>query len=327
MNSQTTAVVTGGLGFIGCHLVESLLEDDYHVIVLDNASSGRKQNLSDADGRLNIVEHDVRDQFPTVSDVDEVYHFASRASPKSFDKHPVSIALTNSNGTNRALEFAHSHGAKMILASSSAVYGDPERTPQSEDYNGNVALRNARAPYDESKRFSEALAEAYIRKHGLDVRTIRPFNVYGPRMRLTDGRVIPNFLRQAIKGEDITVHGEGSQTRSFCYVSDLVRGVRKLAALPPREERGLVVNLGGTTEISMGDLAEKVRDLVGSSSDIVHVPRPEGDPSRRKPDISRAKRRLDWSPDIDLETGLEQTLAEFRLRIDQQASASHGDSR
>jgi UDP-glucuronate decarboxylase len=320
------AIVTGGLGFVGSHLVESLLKDDYSVTVLDNASSGQKRNLPESNDRLDIVDHDVRDRFPTGIDVDEIYHFASRASPKSFEKHPVSIALTNSMGTNRALEYAHTHGAKVVLASSSAIYGDPEEKPQPETYNGNVALRNTRAPYDESKRFSEALAEAYVRKHDLDVRTIRPFNIYGPRMRLKDGRVIPNFLRQAINGNDITVHGQGSQTRSFCYVSDLIHGVRKLAALPASEGKGLVVNLGNTREIQMKKLAKIIKNLVESSSEIVHKERPEGDPSQRQPDITRAKERLNWSPEVDLKTGLRRMLSDFRDRSDQNASVNHVDT-
>lgn len=316
MTDRRTAVVTGGLGFIGSHLVESLLESDYSVTILDVADRSRTKYLPDGfDGQLEIVTHDVREPFPDVKGVDEVYHFASRASPTSFETHPVGIAMTNSLGTRNAFEFARKRDAKVVFASSSAVYGDPEESPQSEDYTGNVELRNTRAPYDEGKRFSEALAEAYTREYDMDIRTIRPFNVYGPNIRPDDGRVVPNFVSQAIRGDDLTLYGDGSQVRCFCYVTDLVRAVRRLADLPESEGRDAVVNVGNPTEMTIEELAETVLDVVDTDSDITREPRPDGDPAIRKPDISRAKRLLDWEPRVGIETGVERVAEKYREEL------------
>jgi len=218
------SVVTGGAGFVGSHLVDSLLADGHRVTSLDNFGSGRPQNLEHIDSaRFDSVDHDVREPFPDLGDVDYVFHFASRASPKDFESHAVEIALTNSQGTHNALSYAREHDARAILASTSEIYGDPEVHPQTEEYNGNVNVRGPRAPYDESKRFSEALAVAFRQQYDIDIRTVRIFNTYGPRMRPDDGRVIPNFLSQALRGDELTVYGDGTQTRSFCYVDDLVR--------------------------------------------------------------------------------------------------------
>lgn len=316
MTERTTAVVTGGIGFIGSHLTGSLLEDGYEVTVFDNGDPSREAYLPDGHAdQLEVVYHDVREPFPDVGDVDEVYHFASRASPTSFKEHPVEIAMTNSIGTRNVFEFARQRDSKVILASSSAVYGDAEVSPQSEEYTGNVELRNARSPYDEGKRFAEALAEAYTCKYDMDVRTIRPFNVYGPNMRFDDGRVIPTFVSQAIRDEDLTIYGDGTQVRCFCYVSDLVRGVRLLADLPESRGRDAIVNIGNPTETTVQELAETVIDVLDADSGITNESRPEGDPTIRKPDIGRAKSLLDWEPEVDLEAGIQKVARKYREEL------------
>jgi UDP-glucuronate decarboxylase len=312
----THTVVTGGAGFVGSHLVESLLADGAHVTVLDNFASGRRSNLAGIDDeRPTLVEQDVRDPFPSLSDVDVVYHLASRASPVDFERHPVEIATTNSEGTRRALELTREHGARLLLASTSEVYGDPERHPQPESYNGNVNPRGPRAPYDEGKRFAEALATAHAREHGTDVRTARIFNTYGPRMRPNDGRVVPTFLSQALAGEDLTVHGDGTQTRSFCYVSDLVTGLRALADAPAEDAAGSVVNLGSTDEVDILTLAETVLEVVESDSAITHEPRPDADPEVRRPDVERARDLLGWESTVDLREGLARTRDWFERAV------------
>lgn len=313
------AVVTGGAGFLGSHLVDDLLEDGYRVTVLDNYGSGRPENLAHLQTeQITIANHDVRDPFPEFDDVDIVYHLASRASPDDFDSHAVEIALTNSEGTKNALECARKYDAKTLIASTSEVYGNPEEHPQSETYNGNVNIRGPRAPYDESKRFAEALAVAYERKYGMDIRTVRIFNTYGPRMRPNDGRVIPNFLSQALAGDDLTIYGDGSQTRSFCYVSDLIEGIRQFADAPGGIAAGNVVNLGSTEEITIRELAEIILDVVDTDSEVTYQELPEDDPEVRRPDISRAKSMLDWEPTISLHTGLERTIPYFEKELNSQ---------
>jgi UDP-glucuronate decarboxylase len=311
MSERDHAVVTGGAGFVGSHLVDTLRDDGYRVTSLDNYGSGRRENLAhlaDDDG-VTIREHDVRDPLPDVDRVDHLYHLASRASPADFASHPIDIALTNAEGTRNVLEFAREHDARVVLASTSEVYGDPEVHPQHEGYFGNVNPRGPRAPYDEGKRFMEALATAYDREHGLDARTVRVFNTYGERMRPDDGRVVPTFLSQALRGEDLTVYGDGSQTRSFCYVTDLVRGIRAFAEADPARARGEVVNLGSTGEITVLEFAETVLEVVDGDSGITHEPLPENDPERRRPDVSKARRLLDWEPRVDLPEGLARTAA------------------
>lgn len=317
MNSKPHAVVTGGAGFVGSHLVDSLLEDGFEVTSLDNFGSGRPKNLvhieSDA---FASIEHDVREPFPDRGDVDYVFHFASRASPKDFESHAVEIALTNSEGTHNALKYARDNDARAILASTSEIYGDPKVHPQHEEYNGNVNVRGPRAPYDESKRFSEALAVAFQKQYDIDIRTVRIFNTYGPRMRPDDGRVIPNFLSQALQGEDLTVYGDGTQTRSFCYVSDLVAGIRAFADTDPKTAAGEVINLGSTEEIEIQTLAKTILDVLDADSDVVHQARPEDDPEVRRPDVTRAKQVLGWEPTVSLETGLERTISHFEDELD-----------
>lgn len=303
------SLVTGGAGFVGSHLCERLLsEPDSSVICLDNLGSGRRANVKHLldDPNFRFVEGDVRDDLSALPSVDRIYHLASRASPKDFDEHALEIATTTTVGSHNVYEFARQHDARVVIASTSEVYGEPEQHPQTESYNGNVDPRSKRAPYDEGKRFAETLATLYAGEYGVDIRTARIFNTYGPRMRPDDGRVIPTFVRQALAGENLTVYGDGSQTRSFCYVSDLVAGLVSLA-----DEEGLadaVVNLGNTKEITIMELAETVNDQIDTSAGITTEPLPEADPSRRQPDISRARELLDWEPSVSLEAGLERTI-------------------
>ncbi|QZX99897.1 NAD-dependent epimerase/dehydratase family protein [Halobaculum rubrum] len=311
--SRPHAVVTGGAGFLGSHLVDTLLDDGYHVTSLDNYGSGRPENLVHVESdRFESLEHDVRDPLPDFDRVDEVYHMASRASPEDFESHAVEIALTNSEGTRNAIECALDHDATVLLASTSEVYGDPEVHPQHEDYNGSVNVRGPRTPYDESKRFGEALAVAYDQQYEVDVRTVRIFNTYGPRMRPDDGRVIPNFLSQALHGDDLTVYGDGTQTRSFCYVDDLIGGIRAVATADRSAAAGEVFNVGNTDEMEIRELAEVVLDVVDTESGITHEPLPEDDPQVRRPDISKITAEFDWEPAVPLREGLSRTVADYR---------------
>ena len=319
--SERTALVTGGAGFIGSHLCDSLLDDGYRVVCLDNLGSGRIENLDTAreSERFEFVEGDVRQpleetlsegQFDPES-VSRIYHLASRASPADFESNPLEIAETNSRGTRHVLEFARSADARVLYTSTSEVYGDPEQHPQSESYFGNVDPRGPRACYDESKRYGEMLTSVYYREYDLDVRTARIFNTYGPRMNPTDGRVIPNFLSQALDGDDLTVYGDGTQTRSFVFVADEVRGLRALMDTEGMD--GEVVNVGSTDEITINDLAETVLDVVDTDSGVTSQPLPhESDPERRRPDSTKAREQLDWEPSIALEEGLVQTVEYFR---------------
>jgi len=316
MSATPHAVVTGGAGFLGSHLVDTLLADGYRVTSLDNYGSGRPENLAHVESdRFESREHDVRDPFPDFDLVDEVYHMASRASPEDFESHAVEIALTNSEGTRNAIECALDHDATVLLASTSEVYGDPEVHPQHEAYNGNVNVRGPRAPYDESKRFGEALAVAYDQQYDVDVRTVRIFNTYGPRMRPDDGRVIPNFLSQALRGDDLTVYGDGTQTRSFCYVDDLIASIRAVATADRSEASGDVFNAGNTDEIEIRELAEIVLEVVDTDSGITHAPLPQDDPQVRRPDISKITAAFDWEPAVPLREGLRRTVADYRERL------------
>lgn len=310
-----TSLVAGGAGFLGSHLCSSLLDDGHEVICVDNFGSGRRCNITHLteNPSFTVVEADIREPFG-VSEVDEIYHLASRASPADFTEFPVRIALTNTTGTRNLLDLAVEHGARMIFASTSEVYGDPEVHPQPESYHGNVNIRGVRGCYDESKRFGETLTVAYEREYELDVRTARIFNTYGPRMRPDDGRVVPNFLTQALEGTDLTVYGDGDQTRTFCYVDDQVRGLRALMEAP--DLQGQVVNIGGENELTILTLAEKILDVVDTESEIVYKELPEDDPQRRRPDISKAKSILDWEPSVDIETGLERTASYFKRTKD-----------
>jgi nucleoside-diphosphate-sugar epimerase len=316
MSGTTHSVVTGGAGFVGSHLVDSLLADGHRVTSLDNFGSGRPANLEHIDTeRFVSINHDVRESFPDLGDVDYVFHFASRASPKDFDSHAVEIALTNSEGAHNALAYARDNDARVILASTSEIYGNPEAHPQHEGYNGNVNVRGPRAPYDESKRFSEALAVAFQQQYDVDIRTVRIFNTYGPRMRPDDGRVIPNFLSQALRGEDLSVYGDGTQTRSFCYVDDLLEGIRAFAEADPEVAAGEVVNLGNTREIEIRELGKVIIDVLDANCGIRFEDLPEDDPEVRRPDISKAQQLLDWEPTVSLEDGIERTIPYFREEL------------
>lgn len=313
--SVTKSVVTGGAGFLGSHLCERLLADGHEVVCVDNFGSGRRANLETIqdDNNFSVLEADLREE-PALPPADEIYHLASRASPTDFTDFPVQIALTNTRGTKYLLEHAVEHNATMLFASTSEVYGDPEVHPQTEEYNGNVNIRGPRGCYDESKRFGETLAVAYHEKYGVDVRTIRIFNTYGPRMRADDGRVVPTFLRQAMSGEDLTVYGDGDQTRTFCYVDDMIDGIRDVMGCD--ELTGGVVNVGGQNEVSIRTLAETVLEICDTQSGIVYEPLPDDDPTKRRPDVSKAEQLFDWSPTVGLENGLLRTLADFEEHTD-----------
>ncbi|MXR51176.1 NAD-dependent epimerase/dehydratase family protein [Halovenus sp. WSH3] len=305
-----SVLVTGGAGFLGSHLCERLLDEGHRVICLDNFGSGQRANVERLldDPLFEIIDSDVR--MPgALPPVDRIYHLASRASPDDFTDFPVNIALSNTQGTRRLLDHARACDARMVFASTSEVYGDPEVHPQPETYSGNVNIRGVRGCYDESKRFGETLTVAYNREYDLDVRTIRIFNTYGPRMRPNDGRVIPTFVSQALRGDNLTVYGDGQQTRSFCYVDDLIEGLVTLMRFDDLPHS--VYNIGRENERTIEQLAHDIIDLTDTESEIVYEPLPEDDPSRRKPDISRAKSELGWEPEIPLREGLNETIAYF----------------
>lgn len=298
-----TCLVTGGAGFIGSHLVGSLL-GKFRVICIDNLSSGSRKNIEGflAGSNFTFIEHDVREKAYIKGDIDYIFHLASRASPKDFSRFPLDILMTNSLGTYNMLELAREKKARFLLASTSEVYGEPLEHPQREEYFGNVNTLGPRACYDEGKRAAEAITMAFHRASGVDARIARIFNTYGPNMREDDGRVIPNFVRQALGGREITVYGNGTQTRSFCYVDDMVRGLEKLMfteGLP-----GQVFNLGSDKEMDVLEIARTIKAITQSQSEIAFSSLPKDDPTRRKPDISKAARVLGWKPEVGLEEGL-----------------------
>jgi nucleoside-diphosphate-sugar epimerase len=309
-------LVTGGAGFIGSHLVESLVENGHQVTVVDNFLTGRPENVAHLvrTGRCRLVEHDVTRPFDSPDGPpDIVFHLASPASPEDYSRYPVETMLVNSLGTYNLLELARAAGARFILASTSEVYGDPEIHPQPETYWGHVNPVGPRAAYDEGKRFAEALTVTYHRKYGLDVRIVRIFNTYGPRNRVDDGRVVPNFIRQALRNEPLTVYGDGAQTRSFCYVSDLVKGLLKVGF--GHGLAGEVFNLGNDDERPVIEVARLVKTLTGTPAPIVFLPpRPE-EIGRRRPDLTKARKVLGWSPAVGLEEGLRRTIAWYREEI------------
>jgi dTDP-glucose 4,6-dehydratase len=303
-------VVTGGAGFLGSHLVHRLLDRGDEVVCLDNLITGSLSNVEQLFGRsgFTFVEHDVSTYIHVPGDVDAVLHFASPASPVDFERIPIQILKVGSLGTHNALGLAKSKGARFFLASTSEVYGDPLVHPQPETYWGNVNPIGPRGVYDEAKRFAEAMTMAYHRHHGLDVRIVRIFNTFGPNMRPDDGRAVSNFIVQALGGQDITVFGDGSQTRSFCYVDDEVRG---FLALLDSDVVG-PTNIGNPNEYTILQLAEMVLEVTGSDSKLVFRPLPVDDPTQRQPDISRARDLLGWQPEVDLRTGIERTTEYFR---------------
>jgi dTDP-glucose 4,6-dehydratase len=303
------ALVTGGAGFLGSHLCERLLSDGYEVVCVDNLSTSVLENVAHLEEQQGFehVDHDVAVPFGIQGGLDEVYHFASPASPVDFQRIPIEILKAGSLGTHNSLELALSMGARFMLASTSEVYGDPLVHPQHEDYRGNVSTTGVRSVYDEAKRYAEAVTMAYHRHHGLDTRIVRIFNTYGPRTRPDDGRMIPNFISQALAGKPLTVYGDGSQTRSVQYVDDLVEGILRL--MQSSETRP--VNIGNPVEYSVREVAEMIIRLSGSRSEIVHEPLPEDDPRRRCPDIGRAREVLGWEPRTTAREGLEKTLVWF----------------
>ena len=304
------AVVSGGAGFIGSHLCEALLERGMKVLALDNFITGSAQNVRHLQGNpdFELRQVDVNHGVFLGGDVRYVLHFASPASPPQYDANPIHTLKVGTVGTMNMLGLARAKGATFLLASTSEVYGDPLVHPQPETYWGNVNPIGPRGCYDEAKRCAEAYAMAYRRMHDVDTRIVRIFNTHGPRMQVSDGRAVPNFMAQAIRGEPITVYGDGSQTRSLCYVSDLVRGI--VATLERGDE--LPLNLGNPHEVTVLELAETVVRLAGSKSRIVHKELPVDDPKQRRPDIARAKKLLGWQPDVSLEDGLAKTLEYFR---------------
>jgi dTDP-glucose 4,6-dehydratase len=307
--NKLRALVTGGAGFLGSHLCDALLAEGYSVIVVDNLLTGRAANLDHLrnDSRFELRQLDINQPFDC-GKVDYVFHFACPASPVDYMQHGIETLKVGSLGTLHALEIARKYGAKYLISSTSECYGDPLEHPQKETYWGNVNPIGPRSVYDEAKRFSEALTMAYHRTHKVDTRMVRIFNTYGPRMQLNDGRVVPNFMKQALRGEELTVYGDGSQTRSFCYVSDEVEGFIRLSK---SNEHG-PVNIGNPKEFTILECAKQVLAVTGSKSAIRYEPLPQDDPKQRCPDITKAKTLLCWEPKIDLATGLRMSLEYFR---------------
>jgi dTDP-glucose 4,6-dehydratase len=310
------ALVTGGAGFLGSHLCDALLGDGYRVLAVDNLLTGRLTNLDHLrnDSRFEFLEQDVCGPFESGS-VDYVFHFASPASPVDYALHGIDTLRVGSYGTLEMLALARRHNAKFMMASTSECYGDPLEHPQSETYWGHVNPIGPRSVYDEAKRFAEAATMAYHRYHDLDTRLLRIFNTYGPRMQIKDGRVIPNFMWQALLGKDLTVYGEGSQTRSFCYVSDEIEGILRLSRASENEP----VNIGNPHEFTILECAKQVISVTGSSSKIRFEPLPQDDPKQRCPDITKARRLLGWEPKVDLATGLKLSLEYFKKATEQMA--------
>ena len=307
------SVVTGGAGFIGSHLCDRLLAASHRVIAIDNLITGSTDNIARLAGNQNFtfIQHNVTDCIYLAGPVNYVFHFASPASPIDYLHLPIQTLKVGSLGTHNALGLAKEKGATFLLASTSEVYGDPLQHPQTEAYWGNVNPIGPRGVYDEAKRFAEAITMAYHRVHKLDTKIARIFNTYGPRMRLRDGRVVPAFIGQALKDEPLTVFGDGAQTRSFCYISDLIEGIYRLS----QSDYQGPVNLGNPAEFTILQFAELIRRLTGSKSCIVHEPLPEDDPKQRRPDITLAKRILGWEPKLDLEIGLQKTIGHFRDKV------------
>jgi dTDP-glucose 4,6-dehydratase len=310
-------VITGGAGFLGSHLCDCLLDLGHEVICLDNLSTGSVNNIAHLLGneRFRFYKHDVTEYIFLNQSVDAVMHFASPASPRDYLELPIQTLKVGALGTHKAIGLAKKEQARFLMASTSETYGDPLVNPQPETYWGNVNPIGVRGVYDEAKRFAEALVMAYHRYHGIDTRIVRIFNTYGPRMRPHDGRVVSNFIVQALRGEPITVYGKGDQTRSFCFVEDEVAGLVKLLLAPNSEDIHHPINIGNPKELTVLEIAEEILRLTGSSSQIIHEPLPEDDPKVRRPDITRAIQLLDWRPKVSLEEGLSRTIEYFRSQL------------
>ncbi|GDX61742.1 epimerase [Candidatus Levyibacteriota bacterium] len=315
-------IVAGGAGFIGSYICRQLLEKGYLVVCIDNFITGDKKNIEDLDKNNNfhLLDHDLATEIPPsdlLNNISYIFHLASPASPnkkskRSYINFPIETLLVNSVGSYNLLMLAKSQNARFLFASSSEIYGDPEVSPQTEDYFGNVNSRGIRSVYDEGKRFGEAITTAFFRKHNMDTRIVRIFNTYGPRMQIDDGRVVSNFINQALRNEPITVYGAGMQTRSFCYITDLVNGLLKLMFID--NLNGEVINLGNPDERNIVDVARFIKNKIESSSEIIFETLPEDDPKKRKPDISKAKKLLDWKPEVSFEDGLEKTIEYFKIQ-------------
>ena len=308
------SVVTGGAGFLGSHLVDRLLREGHEVLAIDNLLTGNERNLDHlrSEKKFRFLRHDVTKFIAVEGPVDFVFHFASPASPIDYLELPIQTLKVGSLGTHNALGLAKAKGATFLLASTSECYGDPLVHPQKEDYWGNVNPIGPRGVYDEAKRFAEAMTMAYHRFHGVNTKIVRIFNTYGPRMRLRDGRVVPAFVGQALRGEPLTIFGEGKQTRSFCFVSDLIEGIYRLSKADFHEP----VNIGNPIELTILEFAEQIRLITGSKSQIVKKPLPVDDPQQRRPDISRAKKIIGWEPRVSLEDGLKETIRWFEANLD-----------
>jgi dTDP-glucose 4,6-dehydratase len=314
--SKPRALVTGGSGFLGSHLCDALLAEGYSVIALDNLLTGKQSNLEHLRHEAGFEFRQVDITLPfDCGPVDYVFHFACPASPVDYTVHGIETLKVGSLGTFHALEVAQKYGAMYLVSSTSECYGDPLEHPQKESYWGNVNPIGPRSVYDEAKRFTEAVSMAYHRYYKVDTRIARIFNTYGPRMQLNDGRVIPNFMKQALRGEDLTVYGDGSQTRSFCYVSDEIDGLLRLA----KSSEHLPVNIGNPTEFTILECAQQVLAVTGSKSKIRHEALPPDDPKQRRPDISKARTLLGWEPGVDLESGLRRSLDYFREAVAREA--------
>ena len=310
---QPTSVITGAAGFLGSHLTDLLLSRGHKVIGLDNFVTGSVDNISHLGGNphFKFIQQDVTEFIFLDGPVDYVWHFASPASPIDYLKIPIQTMKVGSLGTHKALGLAKNKKARFLVASTSEIYGDPLVHPQTEEYWGNVSTIGPRGCYDEAKRFAEALTMAYHREHKVDTRIVRIFNTYGPRMRLNDGRVVPAFVSQALTNKPITIFGKGTQTRSFCYVSDLIEGIYRLML----SDYDLPVNIGNPNEMTMLQFAEAILKATRSSSKIVHRPLPQDDPKQRKPDIAKAKKLLKWEPQVPLNEGMAKTIAYFKTRV------------
>jgi len=311
-----TILVTGGAGFIGSHLCERLLAAGHRVICLDNFMTSSRENIAHVldNSQFRLMEHDIIEPFFIDDEqVDRVFNLACPASPVHYQKNPIRTIKANTIGMINVLGFARKHGARLLQASTSEVYGDPEVHPQSESYLGHVSTLGPRACYDEGKRCAESLCMDYHRMHGMEIKIVRIFNTYGSRMAFDDGRVVSNFILQALKDEDIMIYGDGTQTRSFCYVDDLVEGILRMMDTASQETGP--VNLGNPHEFTMLELAQEVLSIIGSESAIVYKSLPQDDPKRRKPDITKAKQLFGWEPTIQLEEGLKKTIENFRSRL------------